>query len=88
MVKQTLLVSGMHCSNCVLKIESLEDELPGVKRVEASYVRGRVVVEFDESLITLEQIVEGVQRKGYTVRRQGSGNRSQGRTFTGCIQGD
>jgi copper chaperone CopZ len=51
-----------------MKIESLEDELPGVKSVSASYVHGRVIVEFDESKITLEQIIEGVKKKGYTVR--------------------
>jgi copper chaperone CopZ len=48
MIKQTLNVTDMHCSNCCMKIESLEDELPGVKSVEASYVKGRVVVEYDE----------------------------------------
>ena len=68
MIKQTLLVSDMHCSNCAMKIESLEDELPGVKSVNASYQKGRVVVEFDEQKITLEQIVEGVKRKGYTIK--------------------
>ena len=68
MIKQTLNVIDMHCSNCCMKIESLEDELPGVKSVEASYVKGRVVVEYDEAKITLEQIVEGVKRKGYTVK--------------------
>ena len=68
MIKQTLNVTDMYCSNCAMKIESLEDELAGVKSVSASYAKGRVVVEFDEGKITLEQIVEGVRRKGYTVR--------------------
>lgn len=68
MIKQTLSIADMHCSNCAMKIESLEDELPGVKRVEASYVRGRVTVEFDESKISLEDIIEGVKKKGYTVK--------------------
>ena len=67
MIQQTLKVTDMHCSNCAMKIESLEDELPEVRRVSASYVKGRVVVEFDETRVTLEQIVEGVRRKGYTV---------------------
>jgi copper chaperone CopZ len=67
MVKHTLQVSDMHCSNCAMKIESLEDEIPGVKSITASYARGRVVVEFDEAKVTLAEIVEGVKRKGYTV---------------------
>lgn len=68
MMKQTLNVMDMHCSNCCMKIESLEDELEGVRSVSASYVHGRVVVEYDEKRISLEQIVEGIKGKGYMVR--------------------
>lgn len=71
MIKQTLNVIDMHCSNCCMKIESLEDELEGVKRVSASYTRGRVEVEYDELKISLEEIIEGVKRKGYTVKEKG-----------------
>lgn len=67
MVKHTLLVNDMHCSNCAMKIESLEDELAGVKSIAASYAKGRVVVEFDELQVSLTEIVDGIKRKGYTV---------------------
>lgn len=66
MIKKTLHVSDMHCSNCAMRIESLEDNLPGVKRVSASYARGRVVVEFDETRISLEAIIVAVRDLGYT----------------------
>ena len=67
MVKHTLLVNDMLCSNCAMKIEGLEDELAGVKSIAASYAKGRVVVEFDELQVSLTEIVDGIKRKGYTV---------------------
>ncbi len=50
-----------------MKIESLEDELPGVKRVTASYKKAQVMVEFDESLVSIEAIIQGIKKLGYTV---------------------
>lgn len=66
MVKKTLQVSDMHCSNCAMKIEGIEDDLPGVKSVNASYARGQVVVEYDERLVTLDAIIAAVKKQGYT----------------------
>ena len=56
----------MSCSNCAMKLESLEDSLNGVKEINASYHKLTMVVEYDESLLTEEQIVDAVKRKGYT----------------------
>jgi copper chaperone CopZ len=69
MVKQTLTVSDMHCSNCAMRIESIEDELPGVRQVSASYQKGRVVVEYDERQVSLEAFIAAVKKKGYTAGR-------------------
>ncbi len=66
MIKKTLLVSDMHCGNCAMRIETLEDELPGIQRISASYQKGQMVVEFDESLLSLEAIIAAVKKKGYT----------------------
>lgn len=65
-MKKTYIVSDMACSNCALRIESIEDELPGVKEVNASYHKQRMVVEFDETVVSDEQILAAVRKKGYT----------------------
>lgn len=65
-VRKTLPVKDMHCSNCAMQIEALEDELPGVQRISASYQKGQMVVEFDETRIDVEAIIAAVKRKGYT----------------------
>jgi copper chaperone CopZ len=67
MNKKIFKVSDMHCSNCAMRIEGLEDELVGVKSVSASYNKGQMVVEFDETKISAEQIIAAVKNLGYTV---------------------
>jgi len=66
MLKKTFRVSDMHCSNCAMKIESLEDDMPGVKSVSASYQKGQVVVEFDAMRLTTEEIIQAIKKQGYT----------------------
>ena len=67
MVKQVFRVTDMHCSNCVMRIEGLEDDLPGVKSVVASYRKGQMAVEYDETRLSEAQILAAVARLGYTV---------------------
>ena len=65
MVKKTFRVEGMHCSNCPMEVESIEDDLPGIKQVSASYQKGQMVVEFDETLVSEAEILSAVEKKGY-----------------------
>ena len=66
MLKKTFNIPDMTCSNCAMKLESLEDTLDGVKEINASYHRLEMVIEYDESKLTDEQIVAAVKKKGYT----------------------
>ena len=67
MAKQVFRVPDMHCSNCVMTIEGLEDDLPGVKSVRASYHKGTVEVEYDEKRLSEAAIRDAIARLGYTV---------------------
>lgn len=64
-MKKTYRVSDMHCANCVMRIEGIEDELPGIKRIEASYHKGQMAVEFDETKVSEAEILAAVEAKGY-----------------------
>ena len=65
MIKKTYSVPDMHCSNCSMKLEGIEDDLPGILEINASYHRQQMVVEFDESQVSEEQILAAVKKKGY-----------------------
>jgi copper chaperone CopZ len=65
MVTKAFRIPDMHCSSCPMRLEGLEDEIPGVKQVRASYHRQEMVVEYDEARVTPDQIVEAARKLGY-----------------------
>ena len=65
MICKTYRVEGMTCPNCAMRLEGMEDDLPGVKRVRASYRKGSMEVEFDETLVSEVQILAEAARRGY-----------------------
>ena len=64
-MKTILRVPDMQCPNCAMHLEGLEDELPGVKRISASYKKLVMEVEFDETRLTVEQIIAAANALGY-----------------------
>jgi copper chaperone CopZ len=41
--------------------------MKGVSKVDASYITGWATITFDESIITVEEIIEGYNRSQYPV---------------------
>jgi copper chaperone len=67
MLKQIFRVTDMECPSCAMRLEGLEDDLPGVVRVRASYPKQQLEVEYDDTRLTAAEIVAAIQRLGYTV---------------------
>jgi len=65
MKKQIFSVPDMHCSNCSMKLESIEDDFPAIKAINASYHKQQMVVEYDETKLTIDEIIAAVKKKGY-----------------------
>ena len=65
MIKKSFRVPDMECPNCAMHLEGLEDDLPGVKRVSASYRKQVMEVEFDETKLTVDQIIQAANAIGY-----------------------
>ena len=65
MTKKIFSVPDMHCSNCSMKLESIEDELNGIREINASYHKQQMVVEYDETLVTMGDIIAAAKKKGY-----------------------
>ena len=64
-MKNTFHVPDMSCPNCAMHLEGLEDELPGIKRVNASYKKQVMEVEFDETQLSIAQIITAANAIGY-----------------------
>jgi len=48
-----------------MKLESIEDELTGIKEINASYHKQQMIVEYDEAQISVEHIIAAAKKKGY-----------------------
>jgi len=65
MMKKVFRVPNMRCSGCAMILEGLEDELAGVKRVNASYHKQIMEVEFDEKRVNEAMIIAAAKQLGY-----------------------
>lgn len=64
-MKKIFTVPDMTCPNCAMHLEGLEDELAGVESITASYKKLTMEVVFDETKLTVEQIIEAAHEIGY-----------------------
>lgn len=60
-----LLINGMHCKNCPLKIEKHFSNIPGVKRISPNLETGKCIVEYYSFMIGIRQIIEDIKSLGF-----------------------
>lgn len=68
-MKITYTIPDMHCGNCAMRLEALEDELQGITSVNASYHKQQMVVDFNPAIISADELIQAIQKKGYTVEQ-------------------
>lgn len=65
--KHTVIVDGMSCGHCKNAVENAVGILPGLLFAEVDLGAKSLIVEFDASKITLQEIKEVVVEEGYNV---------------------
>ena len=65
MEKRAYKVPDMHCPNWKMRLEGLEDELPGIRQIYASYHQQTLSIEFDERLVSEIEIIQAAKLMGY-----------------------
>ena len=65
--KTEFLISGMTCSGCEAHVENEVNQLQGIFSATASYENGNAIVEFDNSVTTIEKIEEAIMKTGYKI---------------------
>lgn len=55
----------MYCSTCVISLEGLEDSLPGIKRISASYHKQQMEVIYDEAQLSEAAIIAAAAQLGF-----------------------
>lgn len=64
---EKIIVQGMSCNHCVNSIEKSVGNLKGISSVNVNLNSGEVVVDFDQTLTTLDQIKETIEEQGYDI---------------------
>lgn len=60
-----IFVQDMHCTNCEIRIEKQLNKLEGIVYVKASYSRSKVTVTYNTEILSIEQILKGIEDAGY-----------------------
>ena len=58
-------VVGMYCVSCKSIVEKQLKNEQAVKKIDIDYLTDRIIVEFDPSLITTEEIKDRLEKSGY-----------------------
>jgi copper chaperone len=58
-------VVGMYCITCEPIVEKQLKNKEAVKKIDIDYMTDRIVVEFDSSMITKEEIKNKLEKSGY-----------------------
>ena len=66
MTKTAFKITNMECPSCAMRLEGLEDTLPGARRVSVSYRKAHLEIEYDEHILSPQQIIAAIQSIGYT----------------------
>ena len=64
-MKQTFTLTGLDCASCALAIESALDHVDGVQDCEVKDRENLLHVEFDETKVRSEQILEAGRDAGF-----------------------
>lgn len=64
-MKQKFNVTGMTCSACSAHVEKSVSKLAGVRSVAVNLLANSMAVDYDESVLSPSQIVQGVEHAGY-----------------------
>ena len=71
MEKAYFKVVGMYCATCKPTVEKQLQDEEAVKKVYVDYMKDSVVIEFEPSMITKEEIKNRLEKSGYKFVRTG-----------------
>lgn len=65
--KKEIRMKGMHCADCVRKVENKMSSVSGIHQIKLSFSTGKMEVEYDSEKISLGEIQSKIKRLGYDV---------------------
>ncbi|WP_425449377.1 heavy metal translocating P-type ATPase [Dethiothermospora halolimnae] len=66
MIKENLKINGMTCASCANAVEKSVAKLKGVKSANVNFATEKLMVNFDDSKLSLDDIKGAVNKAGYS----------------------
>ena len=66
---ETVAVTGMSCASCAANIERVLSKTAGVKKAQVNIASEKATIEFDDSLVSLEDVHQKIEKMGYGVAK-------------------
>lgn len=64
-MKQKFNITGMTCSACSAHVEKAVSKMEGVRSAAVSLMTNSMVAEYDEGVVTAQDIIQAVTASGY-----------------------
>jgi Cu+-exporting ATPase len=59
---------GMSCASCANSIDKVLNKLEGVKNAAVNLANDTAIIDYDENIVTIEQIIDAVEAIGYDAK--------------------
>ncbi len=69
MTQAKFVTEGFSCPSCVKKIESKVGSMDGVSDVKVMFNAGKVKVNWDESMLSADEISQTIGKLGYPIQK-------------------
>lgn len=77
-MKETFSVPDVHCEHCDRAITGALNSLEGVSEAVVDLEAKEVSVDYDETSVDRQKLIEAIEEEGYPVGRSASGGLSVG----------
>ena len=67
MKKEIFKIKGIHCASCVMTIERMLQKQAGVKSASVNLVNESALIEFDDNLVSENDLAKAIKDIGYTL---------------------
>lgn len=64
----TYKIDGMHCTSCSMNIDGELEDTKGVISATTSYAKATTRIEFDENLVSKEELIKVVEKLDYQLK--------------------
>jgi Cu+-exporting ATPase len=62
-MKESISITGMHCSSCVTLLKESLEEIKGVQNVDMEI--GKATVDYDENIASLDDLRSIIKEEGF-----------------------